>query len=221
VNTCCNFPAQASLTVKGVLSYTAGEAGEEGAVAKGDDPKPIAADEMSVLHLGNWVHSAKEILPQGRCTFMAWPPAPEGEEEDESAPKAPKYVEVNAQPLRSVHLDSSQGRQLWNASTGSSSKPAVAMVRSNVWPGAVAAYNGKRVVNVYVGFGMKSGLTSGVSPVTPAIEVLSLCRHSLVISFIFSLKMLQMAPTASDFTEQDELNEKPAAPVEEAPAADE
>ena len=31
---------------------------------------------------------------------------------------------------------------------------------------------------------------------------------------------LQMAPTASDFTEQDELNEKPAAPAE-APAAEE
>jgi hypothetical protein len=157
--------------VKGVLSYTPGEPAEEGSVAKGEDPKPIAADEMSVLHLGNWVHSAKEILPQGRCTFVAWPPAPEGEEEDESASKAPKYVEVNAQPLRSVHLDSSQGRQLWSASTSSSSKPAVAIARSNVWPGAVAAYNGKRVVNVYVGFGMKSGVTSGVSPVTPEIQV--------------------------------------------------
>ena len=98
------------------------------------------------------------------------PPAPEGEEEDESASKAPKYVEVNAQPLRSVHLDSSRGRQLWHACSGSS-KAAVAIARSNVWPGAVAAYNGKRVVNVYVGFGLKSGFTSGVSPVTPAIQV--------------------------------------------------
>jgi hypothetical protein len=188
VKTRCNSPAQATLTVKGVLSYTPGEPGEEGAVAKGEDPKPIAADEMSVLHLGNWVHSAKEILPQGRCTFMAWPPAPEGEEEDESASKAPKYVEVNAQPLRSVHLDSSQGRQLWSASTGSSSKPAVAIARSNVWPGAVAAYNGKRVVNVYVGFGMKSGLTSGVSPATPAIQVLFFFHPSLLIIYQFLTK---------------------------------
>ena len=167
---CSDRRLQASLTVKGILSYTPGDAGEEGTVAKGEDGKPVAADEMSVLHLGNWLHAAKEILPQGRCTFMAWPPAPEGEEEDESAAKAPKYVEVNAQPLRSVHLDSSQGRQLWNASSGSS-RAAVAVARSNVWPGAVAAYNGKRVVNIYVGFGMKSGIASGVSPVTPAIQV--------------------------------------------------
>ncbi len=156
--------------MKGILSYTAGEAGEEGSVSKGEDPKPVAADEMSVLHLGNWVHSAKEILLQGRCAFVTWPPAPEGEEEDESTNKAAKYVEINAQPLRSVHLDSSRGRQLWNASNGSG-KTAVAVARSNVWPGAVAAYNGKRVVNVYVGFGLKNGLSSGVSPVTPAIQV--------------------------------------------------
>ncbi len=156
--------------MKGILSYSPGEAGEEGSVAKGDDPKPVPADEMSVLHLGNWVHSAKEILPQGRCAFMTWPPAPEGEEEDESANKGAKYVEVNAQPLRAVHLDSSRGRQLWNASNGSS-KTAVAVARSNVWPGAVAAYSGKRVVNVYVGFGLKNGLCSGVSPATPAIQV--------------------------------------------------
>ena len=101
---------------------------------------------------------------------MTWPPAPEGEEEDESAAKAPKYVEVNAQPLRSVHLDSSGGRQLWNASSGSA-RAAVAVARSNVWPGAVAAYNGRRVVNIYVGFAMKSNVASGVSPVTPAIQV--------------------------------------------------
>jgi hypothetical protein len=36
------------------------------------------------------------------------------------------------------------------------------------------------------------------------------------------LTPLQMAPTASDFTEQDELNEKPAAPAaDDAPAAEE
>lgn len=162
--------AQASLTVKGILTYTPGEAGEEGAVAKGEDQKPVAAEEMSVLHLGNWLHSAKEILPQGRCAFMTWPPAPEGEEDDESATKPAKYVEVNAQPLRSVHLDSARGRQLWSASNGSG-KSGVAIVRSNVWPGAVSAYNGKRVVNVYVGFGLKNGLFSGVSPATPAIQV--------------------------------------------------
>jgi hypothetical protein len=162
---------QASLTVKGILSYTAGEAGEEGTVSKGEDSKPVAADEMSVLHLGNWVHSAKEILPQGRCAFMTWPPAPEGEEEDESASKPAKYVEVNAQPLRSVHLDSVRGRQLWSASNGPS-KAGVAIARSNVWPGAVSAYNGKRIVNVYVGFGLKNGLSSGVSPATPAIQVI-------------------------------------------------
>lgn len=183
--TACDGDVQASLTVKGILSYTPGEGGEEGSVAKGEDAKAVAADEMSVLHLGNWVHSAKEILPQGRCVFMTWPPAPEGEEEDESASKAPKYVEVNAQPLRSVHLDSSRGRQLWHASSGSS-KAAVAIARSNVWPGAVAAYNGKRVVNVYVGFGLKSGFTSGVSPVTPAIQVTVLrCvppLHSMLIT---------------------------------------
>ena len=173
--------------MRGILSYTPGEPGEEGSVAKGEDPKPVAADEMSVLHLGNWVHSAKEILPQGRCSFMTWPPAPEGEEEDESATKAPKYVEVNAQPLRSVHLDSSLGRQLWHASSGSS-RVAVAVARSNVWPGAVAAYNGKRVVNVYVGFGLKSGPTSGVSPVTPAIQVIFCLFRCMFCTITFSCR---------------------------------
>lgn len=166
----CSDCLQASVTVKGILSFTPGEAGEEGSVAKGEDPKPIAANEMSVLHLGNWLHAAKEILPQGRCSFITWPPAPEGEEEDESAGKAAKYVEVNAQPLRSIHLDSSEGRQLWSTSN-SNGKAAVAIARSNVWPGAAAAYNGKRVVNIYIGFGLKSGRASGVSPVTPAIQV--------------------------------------------------
>jgi hypothetical protein len=168
-----HYIVQTSLTVKGILSYTPGEAGEEGAVSKGEDQKPVAAEEMSVLHLGNWLHSAKEILPQGRCSFMTWPPAPEGEEDDESTSKPAKYVEVNVQPLRSVHLDSAQGRQLWGASNGSR-KAGVAFVRSNVWPGAVSAYNGKQVVNIYVGFGLKNSMFSGVSPSTPAIQVIAL-----------------------------------------------
>jgi hypothetical protein len=173
------------VTVKGILTHTPGESGEEGSVTKGEDPKPVSADEMSVLHLGNWVHSAKEILPQGRCSFVTWPPTPEGDEEDESATKSPKYVEVNAQPLRSVHLDVSRGRQSWNAGCGTG-KAAVAVARSNVWPGAVAAYNGRRVVNVYIGFGLKSALSSGVSSVVPAIQVIGMFCSMLVVCCIFN-----------------------------------
>ncbi len=48
-------------------------------------------------------------------------------------------------------------------------------------------------------------------------DFLFVSLHVLYNNFLMPL---QMAPTASDFTEQDELNEKPAAPAD-APAAEE
>lgn len=127
--------------------------------------------------LSNWVHHVQHILPQGRCTWFN--PVQKNdddfdEEEEEEEREEPDEPEPEVGPpllsplSEDVEFD---GIPPWSASTTSHLVPqhAIAILRSNLWPGAFAFSNGKKFENVYLGYGHKYGANNYSPP--PPLEV--------------------------------------------------
>lgn len=141
------------------------------------DFEGISLKELADSSMTNWVHHTPNILPQGRCSWFN--PSEkveedfdeediEEEEEDESAEAK---AEEGPKLLSSVAQDHGLGLGLSSWTTYISSRVlpeyAVAIARSNRWPGAYAFAKGKRFENIYIGWGSKYSVDNYTPPCPP------------------------------------------------------
>ncbi|XP_049755603.1 radial spoke head protein 4 homolog A isoform X1 [Elephas maximus indicus] len=134
-----------------------------------------------VESLSNWVHHVQHILPQGRCNWFNPTQKSEEEEEEEDDEKEeeekgeePDYVEQEVGPplLTPISEDLEiQTTPPWSTRLSSNLIPqyAIAVLRSNLWPGAYAFSNGKKFENFYIGWGHKYSPHNYTPPVPPPV----------------------------------------------------
>merc|ERR1712159_5286 len=110
-----------------------------------------------------WVHARPFILNQGRCDYKD-PNKKEGddefdedEEEEELMQEADK--EIGPPQLTPLTEDLEvTGIPAWSISSNSTlmhSLHQIAIIKSNLWPGAAAYCNGHKFDNIYLGYGQK------------------------------------------------------------------
>ncbi|XP_076867267.1 radial spoke head protein 4 homolog A isoform X1 [Brachyhypopomus gauderio] len=155
-----------------------GEEEEEGArdsVKENPDFEGIPVQEMADS-LSAWVHHTQHILKQGRCTWVNLAEKAdldfEEDAEEEEKREEPDEPEPEIGPLLLTPL--SEDAELsdtppWSTRVSSHLIPqfAVAVVHSNLWPGATAYACGKKFENIYIGWGLKfsgEGYTPAVPP---------------------------------------------------------
>uniref|UniRef100_A0A8D2CQ59 Radial spoke head component 4A n=1 Tax=Sciurus vulgaris TaxID=55149 RepID=A0A8D2CQ59_SCIVU len=132
-----------------------------------------------VESLSNWVHHVQHILPQGRCNWFNPVQKNEEEEEEEDEEKEekgedPDYIEQEVGPplLTPISEDLEiQNMPAWTTRLSSNLIPqyAIAVLRSNLWPGAYAFSNGKKFENFYIGWGHKYSVDNYTPPVPPPV----------------------------------------------------
>ncbi|KAM9034721.1 radial spoke head protein 6 homolog A [Sarcophilus harrisii] len=129
--------------------------------------------------LANWVHHTQHILPQGRCTWVN--PNQKSEEEEElgeEEEKADEPDEVEQEigpPLLTPLSEDAEILQLtpWTARLSCSLCPqySVAVIRSNLWPGAYAYATGRKFENIYIGWGHKYSQDNFNPLLPPAVQM--------------------------------------------------
>ncbi|XP_008850405.1 radial spoke head protein 4 homolog A [Nannospalax galili] len=129
-----------------------------------------------VESLSNWVHHVQHILPQGRCNWYnpIQKNEEEEEEEDEEKGEEPDYIEQEVGPPLLTPLSEDlevQNIPSWTTRLSSNLIPqyAIAVLRSNLWPGAYAFSNGKKFENFYVGWGHKYSVENYTPPIPPPV----------------------------------------------------
>ncbi|XP_008066016.1 radial spoke head protein 4 homolog A [Carlito syrichta] len=133
-----------------------------------------------VESLSNWVHHSQHILSQGRCHWFNPIPKNEEEEEEEDEQKEeekveePDYIEQEVGPplLTPISEDLEiENMPPWTPRLASNLIPqyAIAVLRSNLWPGAYAFSNGKKFENLYIGWGHKYSPDNYTPPVPPPV----------------------------------------------------
>jgi len=144
--------------------------------------EPVPVRELIDDTVANWVHHVQYILPQGRCTWFNPnhknedgrddEEDEEDEEEDQEEPDEPEPEQ--GPPLltplsEDVEIDTTPA---WSAKLSSTLVPqyALAIVQSNLWPGAVAFSDGKKFENVYIGYGHKYNAQNYSPPPPPPIQ---------------------------------------------------
>ncbi|XP_071384107.1 radial spoke head protein 6 homolog A [Centroberyx affinis] len=135
-------------------------------------PVPEMAESLST-----WVHHVQHILQQGRCTWVNLAAKPEEEsyeegdaEEKEEEPDEPE-PEAGPPLLTPLSEDAEMfSTSPWSSKMSSTltSQYALAVLRSNLWPGAHAYACGKKFENIYVGWGLKFA-GEGFTPSVPAM----------------------------------------------------
>ncbi|KAK7485008.1 hypothetical protein BaRGS_00023786 [Batillaria attramentaria] len=123
------------------------------------DFEGIPVRDLTDPTLSNWVHHVQHILPQGRCSW--WNPEPDEPEPEVGPPLLTPLAEdeeVNNMPP-------------WTAQMSSNLIPqyAIAVMHSNLWPGAHAFGFEKKFENVYVGSGHKYSMENYTPPAPPPI----------------------------------------------------
>ncbi|XP_055455397.1 radial spoke head protein 4 homolog A [Psammomys obesus] len=130
-----------------------------------------------VESLSSWVHHVQYILPQGRCSWfnpLQKNEEEEEEEEDEEKGEEPDYIEPEVGPplLTPISEDLEiQNIPAWTTRLSSNLIPqyAIAVLRSNLWPGAYAFCNGKKFENFYIGWGHKYSVENYTPPGPPPV----------------------------------------------------
>ncbi|KAM9796076.1 radial spoke head protein 6 homolog A isoform X1 [Syngnathus typhle] len=150
---------------------------EEGSSEDGIEENPeyegVPVGEL-VDSLSSWVHHTQHILQQGRCTWVNLAVKTEdesNEEEGEEVEEDPDEPEPEVGPPLLTPL--SQDAEIfetvpWSSSLSSTltSQHAIAIMRSNCWPGSCAYAYAKKFENIYVGWGLKYP-GDGYSPLLP------------------------------------------------------
>ncbi|XP_071961999.1 radial spoke head protein 6 homolog A-like [Antedon mediterranea] len=154
---------------------------EEGArdtFIENPDYEGIPVKDLVDPSLANWVHHAQHILPQGRCSWFN-PIQPQEDdfedEEDEEEREEPDEPEPEVGPpvltpiSEDVEIESTPP---WTARLSSTLVPqyAIAMMQSNLWPGAYAFGTEKKFENVYIGSGHKYLPDNYSPPPPPPVE---------------------------------------------------
>ncbi|KAK3757877.1 hypothetical protein RRG08_014433 [Elysia crispata] len=142
------------------------------------DFEGIPVRELADPSLGNWVHHVQHILPQGRCSW--WNPVQkneddfedEEEEEEREEPDEPTPEEGPAL-LAPLTEDEEVGNMpAWTPALSSALIPqySIAVIHSNLWPGAHAFAFEKKFENVYIGHGQKYKSENYCPPAPPPIQ---------------------------------------------------
>ncbi|XP_039626056.1 radial spoke head protein 4 homolog A [Polypterus senegalus] len=126
--------------------------------------------------LASWVHHVQHILPQGRCVWVnvsqkKGEGEEEEEEEEEEKEEEPDEPEPEVGPPLLTPL--SEDAEIdtlppWTGKVSSSLIPqySIAVLRSNLWPGAYAFATGRKFENIYLGWGLKY-ITDNFAPHLP------------------------------------------------------
>ncbi|KAK6470702.1 radial spoke head protein 6-like protein A-like [Huso huso] len=130
-----------------------------------------------LVDTSTWAHHVQHILPQGRCVWVNLAQKKEDdfeegeeEEEKEEEPDEPE-PEVGPPLLTPVSEDAEiNNTPPWTGKLSSNLIPqhAVAVMKSNLWPGAYAFSTGKKFENIYLGWGHKYS-AENYSPPAPAL----------------------------------------------------
>ncbi|XP_013194260.1 radial spoke head protein 6 homolog A isoform X1 [Amyelois transitella] len=161
--------AATSISPQGFFTFGSGEEEEdidmeEGAGDMAFNPNPFyqghLLKDLVDSNFTYWVHHGRYILKQGRTIW--WNPnagMEEGVEEEED--EGPPPIEPESGPSLFTPLSEDgrvEGMTAWTARVSTSLLPdrALAILRSNIWPGAVAYANtGKKSECMYMGWGLK------------------------------------------------------------------
>ncbi|PAA84117.1 hypothetical protein BOX15_Mlig022956g1 [Macrostomum lignano] len=136
--------------------------------------EPMPVRELIDPSLSSWVHHVQHVLPQGRTRW--WNPAQkrdddsvDDEDEEEKEEMDEPQPEEGPPLLTPLSEDAEvDGNQPWTARLSSQLLPqfSVAVLSSNLWPGAHAVAQGSLFENVYIGWGHKYA-TENYSPPPP------------------------------------------------------
>ncbi|XP_074524620.1 radial spoke head protein 4 homolog A [Halichoeres trimaculatus] len=127
--------------------------------------------------LSSWVHHVQHILQQGRCTWvnLAVKQEEETHDEEEGEDRDEELDEPTQEVGPPLLTPLSQDEEVFNTPPWSSkissvltSQHAIAILRSNLWPGAYAYACGKKFENIYIGWGLKYA-GEGFSPPVPPL----------------------------------------------------
>uniref|UniRef100_A0A8V0YSE6 Radial spoke head component 4A n=1 Tax=Gallus gallus TaxID=9031 RepID=A0A8V0YSE6_CHICK len=164
------------------FSEEEGDEDEEGGGGRDDyeenpDFEPLSAFEM-VESLSTWVHHVPSILKQGRCVWfnpLQKTEEEEGEEEEEEKDEVPDELQQETGPPLLTPLSEDEGIQnipAWTVSLSTRLIPqyAVAILRSNRWPGAYAFACGTKFGNIYFGWGHKYSLGNHTPALPPPVQ---------------------------------------------------
>lgn len=142
------------------------------------DFEGIPVKDLVDPSLSNWVHHVQHILPQGRCQWFAPVQQQEDdfedeeEEEEREEPDEPE-PEIGPPLLTPISEDVEiENIQPWSARLSSALVPqyAIAVLQSNLWPGAFAFGTEKKFENVYMGYGHKYSPDNYSPTPPPAVQ---------------------------------------------------
>lgn len=141
------------------------------------DFEGIPVRELVDPSLSNWVHHVQHILPQGRCTW--WNPIQKSEDDfedddEEEVREEPEEAEPEVGPALLTPLSEDaevDNMPPWTAKVSSRVVPqyAIAVLHSNLWPGAHAFGTEKKFENVYIGWGHKYAAENYSPPPPPPV----------------------------------------------------
>ncbi|XP_053699658.1 radial spoke head protein 4 homolog A-like [Synchiropus splendidus] len=133
-----------------------------------------------VESLTTWVHHVQHILMQGRCTWESMGAKSKetsfndaDEDNDDENENEPEEIDPEVGPPLLTPISEDEGisnTPAWTVMSSSShlSQHAIAVVRSNIWPGAFAYACEKNFENIYIGWGQKD-IVLGYSPPLPPL----------------------------------------------------
>jgi len=136
----------------------------------------LSISELVDPSMASWAHHNQYILPQGRCTWYNPYEQPEDDFEEEEEEEEEHNLDQNIIPesgpslLASVSDDKGIGSvPAWSTYPSSRVLPeyAVAVARSNIWPGAYAIAKESVFENIYVGWGKKYSAFTYAPPQPP------------------------------------------------------
>lgn len=143
------------------------------------DFEGIPVSDLCDQSFAFWVHHNQYILPQGRTTWFN-PTArdeeidEEDEEEDEEREEPDEIEPEEGPPLLTPLSEDLEvnGMSSWTAikSTTLVSQYAIAVMHSNLWPGAHAFAFDKKFDNIYIGYALKYSADNYSPPAPPATQ---------------------------------------------------
>ncbi|KAL4658587.1 hypothetical protein GN956_G3189 [Arapaima gigas] len=207
-----------------------GEEDEEtarGSLEENPDFEGIPVSEMAES-LSTWVHHVPHILDQGRCLWVNLAEKPEEdieeeeegdeEKEKEEEPDEPE-PEVGPPLLTPVSEDAEMNKSPpWTAKLSSMlvSQFSIAVLRSNLWPGAYGFAFGKKFENIYIGWGLKFTGEGYNPPVLPPTQQGGPTGPEIVEDLEASLKEEQeMKASLEEQRVAEEKSEEPEGEEEE------
>nr|CAD7414686.1 unnamed protein product [Timema poppensis] len=122
------------------------------------DFEPVPLKDLLDKSMSFWVHHTLYILKQGRTTWWSPKSEEEAEEEEEEELENVSEEEVGPPILTPLSEDATlESVPPWTVRISSQLMPdfAVAVLRSNLWPGAHTFATGRKFENVYFGWGHK------------------------------------------------------------------